>query len=252
MNKFDVLAKECQSMTFEEGWKKIWTEVFSLEKILVAIRKPVEEQDEKEPLLFIGTMNEAPCVFAFSDQEHFEDFHKRVIEEGDEREVASRELTVEEFLNFTQHMAIQKIPFLMMNFGSEYGFHTHTHEVLSMYNAFIKNDYLQEQRVQEGTMVSVAVPDEIDEIKQALEQVKGNYKNVLNHVSPILVKIGNRVDLTFVMGFKGGLPVAIKKSVMQNIHKELAVLPLFQTQIFFTEEQNVVPPQIKDIVEVKF
>jgi hypothetical protein len=252
MNTFDVLAKECQSMTFEEGWKKIWTEVFSLEKILVAVIKPEEEKDQKEPLLFLGTMNEAPCVFGFSDKEHFDDFHKRVIEQGDEREITSHELMVQEFLNFTQHMAHQKIPYLMMNFGNEYGFHTETAEVLSMYNAFMKQDYLQEQRVEEGTMISVAVPDEINDIKKEIEAVKGNYKNVLNHVSPILVKLGDRIDLTFVMGFKGGLPVAIKKSVMQNIHKELAVSPLFQTQIYFTEEVNIIPPQIKNVVQVKF
>ncbi|PLS18848.1 hypothetical protein CVD28_00155 [Bacillus sp. M6-12] len=252
MNKFDELAKECQTLTFEEGWKRIWTEVFSLEKILVAVKKPVEEQDQKEPLLFIGTMNETPCVFAFSDKEHFELFEKRVIEEGDERELAFHEVNVEEFLNFSQHVAMNNISTIMMNFGTEFAFHTSTREIVPMYNAFVKGDFLQEQRVQEGTMIQVAVPEEINQIKQAIEQVKGNYRNVLNHISPVLVKLGNRVDLTFVMGFKGGLPVAIKKSVMQNIHKELAVSPLFQTQIYFTEEQNIVPPQITNVVRVNF
>lgn len=252
MNKFDTLAKECQSMTFEEGWERIWKEVFSLEKILVAIVKPVEEQDHAESLLFIGGLNEQPCVFGFTDKEHYDAFQTRVIEEGDDRELDFREITVEEFLNFTQQAATQKIPFLMMNFGNKYGFHVPTHEVLPLYNALIKGDYLREQHVPQGAMLSVAIPDNVSELKQSIEQVKGHYKDVLNHVSPVLVKAGTQINLTLVMGFKVGLPVAVKKRIMKNLHSELMTSPLFQAPLHFTEEQNLIPPQLKNVVQVNF
>lgn len=251
MNKFDTLAKECQEMNFEEGWKRIWTEVFSLEKILIAVRTPVDEQDKTEPLLFLGTMNEEPCIFAFSDDEHYEDFHKHVIESGDERELSKHKLSVEEFLNFTQHMAFQNIAFAMFNFGSVYGFHTKNQDVLSMHNAFMKGDYLQEQRVEQGTMISVAVPKQIEEMKATIEAIKMNYKSTLNTIAPIIVRVGQREDLTLVLGFKGGLPTEIKKSVMQNLHKDLGVSPLFQAQIFFTEEQSLIPPDLGNVLQVR-
>lgn len=252
MNKFDTLAKECQEMNFEEGWKRIWTEVFSLEKIFVAIKKPVEEQDTKEPLLFLGTMSEEPCVFAFSDEEHYNDFHKRVIEEADERELSKHELTVEEFLNFTQHMAFQKISYVMFNFGNDYGFHTKNQDVLSMYNAFMKGDYLQEQRVEQGTMISVAVPQQIEEMKKVINSIKMNYQGTLNTIAPLVVRVGERADLTLVLEFKGGLPTSIKKSVMQNLHKDLGASSLFQVQIYFTEEPNLIPPDLKNVLQVRF
>lgn len=251
MNTFDELAKECQGMDFEAGWKRIWTEVFSLEKVLVAIKKPLDEQDKTEPLLFLGTLNEEPCVFAFSDEEHYNLFQKQVMDEGDERELSKHELTVEEFLNFTQHMAHQNISYMMLNYGSVYGFHTKNQDILFMYNAYMKGDYLQEQRVEQGTMISVAVPKQVDDMKKTIETFKMNYKGTLNTIAPIVVRVGQGEDLTLVLGFKGGIPTSIKKSVMQNLHKDLVSSPFFQTQVHFTEEQSLIPPDLYSVLQVR-
>lgn len=252
MNKFDQLSKECQSMKFEEGWKKIWTEIFSLEKILVAIKKPVEEQDKKEPLLFLGTMEKEPCIFAFSDEEHFKSFEKHVIEDADERDLSMHEITVEEFLNSTQHLANQNIPHIMFNYGNEFGIHTLNREIYAMYNAFIKGEHLQEFRVEEGTMVQVAVPHDIEMMKQVIESIKMNYKGTINSVSPVVIRVGEQANLTLVIDYKAGLPNTIKTSVMQNLHKELSYSPLFQTQVHFTEEQKLVPPDLQSVLQVRF
>lgn len=117
----------------------------------------------------------------------------------------------------------------------------------------IVGESLNEKSVPEGTEILIAIPLQIEDMKKALENVKGNFSNVINHVSPIFIRVLNHSNLTLVLNFKEGLSETEKQLTIKNLFNQLNEnTALFQTELHFSEEQALVPEDIVETVRVNF
>lgn len=257
MNSFDKLVKEVREIkdveASREGFKKIWKAIFDLEKVYIAIHKRKNEEDNEAPLIYFGSLEEYPAYFVFTDKEHFDVMDSIISKEQPEMLVEAYELTIEEFLDFAKHLSMEKMPFVTVNFGVEHTFNSANNMIVPIYRELFQIENPQDREVKEGTEIALAVPQNIESMKNAIEAVKGNYKNVINYVSPIFVRIDNVINFTMVINFKDGVPDNIKKDTMENFHNELNDnTALFHTEVHFTEEERLIPDELSAIVKVNF
>ncbi|WCK57097.1 hypothetical protein PP175_28320 (plasmid) [Aneurinibacillus sp. Ricciae_BoGa-3] len=230
----------------------MWTKVFSLEKVILAIQKPQTVQDVKTPALFIGEINKTPTVFAFTDHEHFEIFRKVAAENKDPRELARHEVPLQEFLGFTLDMAFRGAPLLMMNFGCEFAFHTQMQEVQHMYNAFIKKETISKQKIPEGLPIEFGILPNLPEMKLELDSIKQNYLELIHRVFIVGVKIGQVENVMLVIDFTTGLSQQQKEATIQKLFEDLSIYQAFQTRVQISEDMKMVPDPIKNQVVVNF
>lgn len=251
MHLLDELIQKIQKNDSNTTWKDVWKYVFQLEKIYVAIKPPETEQEKETLFFFTGHTSYGSTIFAFTDLEHYEIFEKNMGSSID-LPFKPKELSMQEFLYVCQNLTEQKLNYVSFNYLSDYGFHVEVERIVPMFNRFIHHDHVKEEVIRGKTKIEVAIPDELDEMKRILNQIKGNYRTVLHALYPLLVRIGQDIHLTLVMEYKKGLPDSLKRKLIQDLNGELTRYPVFQTKLYFTEELSLLPPHAKPFLRIPF
>lgn len=229
-----------------------------MEKVIIAVHKPKQKEDEEDPLLLFSLVGDSPAYFVFTAKEHYDRFQKEYYVESTEYPISDHEITIQELIIFAKHLTMEKIPSVIFNaIKGESNLVIPNPLLVAEYTELVKggviDNSLREESVPLGTEILVAIPSQIEGMKKALENVKGNFSNFINHVSPLFVSVLNDGGLTLVLNFKEGLNEKEKESVTMNLYNQLrANTALFHTELHFTEEQNLVPEDIIEKVRVNF
>lgn len=225
-----------------------------MEKVIIAVHKPKQKEDEEDPLLLFSLVGDSPAYFVFTAKEHYDRFQKEYYVESTEYPISDYEITIQELIIFAKHLTMEKMPHIIFNaIKGESNLVIPNPLLVAEYTELVKGGVIDNSLRKLGTEILVAIPSQIEGMKKALENVKGNFSDFINHVSPLFVSVLNDESLTLVLNFKEGLNEKEKEDVTMNLCNQLrANTALFHTELHFTEEQNLVPEDIIEKVRVNF